>query len=123
MKSGPKEEATNVIKDDFLDDILDDWHHFTMTRITGKYQITLPKRLVDAFGIKVGDEVELIATGDTISIVPAHAVKPLLTLAERLQHFDQATQRQRARERKQPVRAAKSRGWTREELYTRGRAR
>src|ERR1700676_206008 len=45
-----------------------------MTRVTGKFQITLPKRLVDAFGIRVGDEVELVAAGDAIRIVPANAV-------------------------------------------------
>jgi len=40
--------------------------------------------------------------------------------------FDQATERQRARERKAPKKAprqAGGRGWRREDLYKRGRAR
>ena len=41
-----------------------------MTRGTGKFQITLPKRLVDVYDIHLGDEVELVA-GDSIAIVPA----------------------------------------------------
>lgn len=95
-----------------------------MTRVTGKFQITLPKRLVDAYGIRVGDEVELVPSGDAIAIVPARAAKPVLSAEERLRHFDAATQRQRARERAVPRKAAtKNRGWTREELYTRGRPR
>jgi AbrB family looped-hinge helix DNA binding protein len=54
-----------------------------MTRVTGKFQITLPKRLVGAFGIRVGDEVELVAAGDAIRIVPASAVRSGLSLDER----------------------------------------
>jgi len=46
-----------------------------------------------------------------------------MTAQERLRHFDRATQRQRARERMRTHAAAKNRGWTREEPYTRGRAR
>jgi AbrB family looped-hinge helix DNA binding protein len=96
-----------------------------MTTVTGKYQITLPKRLVDAYGIKVGDEVELVAAGEGISIVPARAIKAVLTAEQRLRLFDQATQRQNTRQRqsKAAVAAPKGRGWTREELYTRGRSR
>jgi hypothetical protein len=45
-------------------------------------------------------------------------------LAARLKLFDQATERQRLRQaRRRGRRAAKDRGWTREELYERGRAR
>ena len=96
-----------------------------MTTVTGKYQITLPKRLVDAYGIKVGDEVELVASGEAISIVPARAVRSLLSSDQRLRMFDLATQRQKARERQRPdiTAAPDDRGWTREELYTRGRPR
>lgn len=94
-----------------------------MSKITGKFQITLPKRLVDAYGIKVGDEVDLVAAGEAISIVPSRAASAAVSAQERLRHFDQATQRQRARERSRTGGTAKSRGWTREELYTRGRTR
>ena len=94
-----------------------------MTKVTGKFQITLPKRLVEAFGIRVGDEVELIPSGDRISIVPAHMATTASTPAERLGHFDEATRRQRVRERAQAVAPGKTRGWSRDELYTRGRPR
>jgi AbrB family looped-hinge helix DNA binding protein len=91
-----------------------------MTRVTGKFQITLPKRLVDAFGIRVGDEVELVAAGEAIAIVPASAAKLRLSREERLQQFDQATQRQG--QRSLPVAAeSEGRGWSRDELYNRGR--
>ena len=93
-----------------------------MTRVTGKFQITLPKRLVDAFGIRVGDEVELVAAGEAIVIVPASAARLRLSPGERLQHFDQATQRQG--QRSAPVTAeSEGRGWSRDGLYDRGRSR
>jgi AbrB family looped-hinge helix DNA binding protein len=94
-----------------------------MTRVTGKFQITLPKRLVDAFGICVGDEVELVAAGDAIRIVPANAVRSGLSTQERLRLFDEATQRMQASVQENNLAAASDRGWTREELYDRGRAR
>ena len=94
-----------------------------MSKITGKFQITLPKRLADEYGIKVGDDVELIAAGEAISIIPPRAASTTVTTEERLRHFDRATERQSARQRARPLAPAKNRGWSREELYTRGRAR
>lgn len=91
-----------------------------MTRVTGKFQITLPKRLVDAYGIRVGDEVEIVAAGESIAIRPAGAGTTALSPEERLRHFDDATRRQEARQRDVRHRSAKDRGWKREELYTRG---
>jgi AbrB family looped-hinge helix DNA binding protein len=94
-----------------------------MTRVTGKFQITLPKRLVDAFGIRVGDEVELVAAGDAIRIVPANAIRSGLSMEERLRLFDEATQRMKKRAREKKLPPASDRGWSREELYDRGRTR
>jgi len=94
-----------------------------MTRVTGKYQITIPKRLVDAYGIRVGDEVEVVAAGESIAIRPAASAMTVLSPEERLRHFDEATRRQMERQRDVRPGSAKGRGWTREELYTRGRPR
>lgn len=95
----------------------------TMTRVTGKLQITLPKRLADTYGIRVGDEVEIVAAGDSIAIVPAHAARSSLSPEQRLRHFDDATRRQEERQKRHPRGSAPDRGWSREELYTRGRSR
>ena len=94
-----------------------------MTRVTRKFQITLPKRLVDALGISVGDEVELVAAGNAIRIVPANSVRSGLSTRERLRLFDEATQRTRTSRHGKKFPAKTDRGWTREELYDRGRAR
>jgi AbrB family looped-hinge helix DNA binding protein len=95
-----------------------------MTRVTGKFQITLPKKLVDTYGIRIGDEVELVASGEVIAIVPAGASRPRLSVEERLRLFDEATRRQRAREPlPTSTTSEEDRGWTRDELYDRGRPR
>ena len=94
-----------------------------MTRVTGKFQITLPKRLVDAYGIRVGDEVELVAAGEAIRIVLANAVRSGLPIEERLRLFDEATQRTKKRAKEKKLPSATDRGWSRDELYDHGRAR
>jgi AbrB family looped-hinge helix DNA binding protein len=94
-----------------------------MTKVTGKLQITLPKRLAETYGIQVGDEVEIVAAGESIAIVPARGSRSVLSPEERLRHFDEASRRIEARRQRGSRGRAKDRGWSREELYTRGRPR
>lgn len=92
-----------------------------MARVTGKFQITLPKRLAESYGIRVGDEVEIVAAGESIAILPARTPAPVLSPEERLRHFDQATSRQEVRQRSGQQRGpVTERGWERDELYGRG---
>ena len=94
-----------------------------MAKVTGKFQLTLPKALVDECGIRVGDELELRSTGRSIHIDRRSALDVDRLRRQRLAHFDQATKRQRVRQAGPSTRPARSRGWTREALYVRGRAR
>ena len=91
-----------------------------MAKVTGKFQITLPKAVVDRCGIRVGDELELRSTGQSIQIDRRRS-DGSQGVRDRLAHFDSATTRQRTRETSLPH--TRSRGWTREELYVRGRTR
>jgi len=94
-----------------------------MSKVTSKLQVTVPKALAEQYGIRPGDEIDWIAAGDAIRVVPAGRREPL-DMARRLELFDEATRRQRARERTRP-RAVRTgeRGWKREDLYRRGSAR
>ena len=94
-----------------------------VAKVTGKFQITLPKAIVDRCGIRVGDELDLRPSGESIHIDRRSAPDVTRRRQERLQHFDRATARQRARQTAGRIRPARSRGWTREELYVRGRTR
>lgn len=106
-----------------LDDVLDGCDDVSVAKVTGKFQITLPKALVDRCGIRVGDTLELRPIGRSIQIDRHPRPDATRRCQEALTHFDRATKRQRARQATAPVAPARSRGWTREELYVRGRAR
>jgi bifunctional DNA-binding transcriptional regulator/antitoxin component of YhaV-PrlF toxin-antitoxin module len=92
-----------------------------MAKVTGKFQITLPKALVDRCRIRVGDELELRPVGRSIQLDRRTTSDAADVCRDRLEHFDRATMRPRQRAR--PRARARTRGWTREELYVRGRAR
>jgi AbrB family looped-hinge helix DNA binding protein len=95
-----------------------------MAKVTSKLQVTVPKVLAEQYGIRPGDEIEWQAAGDAIRIVRAGPRPAALSTAERLRLFDRATARQKQREsgRARPGRS-RTRGWTRADLYRRGRSR
>lgn len=103
-----------------------------MSKVTTKLQLTVPKAIADQYGIRPGDELEWIPAGETIRILPVGRKRKLgreLSVKERLELFDQATERQRQREAmvdKEAVTSSESdadRGWTREDIYIRGLSR
>ena len=106
-----------------LDHILDQSHNGLMAKVTGKFQITLPKALVEQCGIRVGDELDFRPIGRSIQVARRSVPDATRLRQERLSQFDRATKRQRARQATRPVTPARSRGWTREDLYDRGRTR
>jgi bifunctional DNA-binding transcriptional regulator/antitoxin component of YhaV-PrlF toxin-antitoxin module len=94
-----------------------------MAKVTSKLQVTLPKALAERHAIRPGDEITWESAGDIIRVIPGGAATPPDRKA-RSRFFDQASQRQRRRNRAlKGSRNGQSRGWKREELYERGRAR
>ncbi len=94
-----------------------------MAKVTSKLQVTVPKALAERYAIRPGDEIAWEAAGDVIRVVPGRR-RAAPGIAARLRLFDKASERQRRRNRSFPRRPpAPGRGWTREELYDRGRAR
>ena len=97
-----------------------------MSKVTSKLQVTLPKAIAEQFGIKPGDEINWEISGDAMRVTPSRPKKALKIEdpGVRLRVFDQATRRQRQREKSLELslmRTAKDdRGWTREQLYSRG---
>ena len=95
-----------------------------MAKVTSKLQVTVPKAVADRLSIRPGDEIEWRVEGQTARV--SRSEDPASrSLAERLAVFDESTERQDDRNRRWPKgKTSKAgRGWTREELYTRGRAR
>ena len=97
-----------------------------MSKITSKYQVTLPKVIAEKYDIHPGDQIDWVAAGDVIRVIPLSKQAAGESTEERLRLFDQATERQRRR-RKAPQTARattrQDRGWMREDLYGRGRSR
>jgi AbrB family looped-hinge helix DNA binding protein len=94
-----------------------------MSKVTSKLQVTVPKTIADQFDIKPGDEIDWIAAGDTIRVVPSSSPAVSLDVEGQLRLFDQSTERNRKRTRARPIQRPADRGWTREDLYQRGRPR
>lgn len=92
-----------------------------MARVTSKLQVTIPKVVADRYGIRPGAEIAFEAAGDVIRVVPRP--QPERDPRERVKLFERALARQRQREAAHSFPEVKERGWSREELYDRGRTR
>lgn len=100
-----------------------------MPKVTSKLQVTLPKKIAEAHGIRPGDQIDFESAGDVIRIRPNDAIggpgSKSKSPAERLRLFEEASRRQKAREQSMPMRTrsdSPDREWTREALYDRVRS-
>ena len=97
-----------------------------MAKVTSKLQVTIPKAVADRLGIRPGDDVDWRVEGREARVSRSSLVGRL-TREERQAMFDEMMRRQDVRNRRWWREFGKKdvadRGWTREELYTRGRAR
>ncbi|MBI4475374.1 MAG: AbrB/MazE/SpoVT family DNA-binding domain-containing protein [Acidobacteria bacterium] len=94
-----------------------------MAKVTSKYQVTLPKAIADEFGIKPGDDIDWVAAGEIIRVIPAGKNIVVEDRESKLRLFDQATERIRRRSAGRRRKRPRDRGWRREDLYDRGRSR
>lgn len=95
-----------------------------MARVTSKYQVTVPKVIAEQYGIQPGDNIQWVPAGEVIRVVPAGKSAATEYREDKLRLFDQATERHRRRlSAAKTKRRPRARGWTREDLYVRGRSR
>lgn len=90
-----------------------------MSKVTSKYQVSIPKALAEKVGIEVGDVLEWEEAAGTLRARAATRPKAGFSVSERLRLFDSATARQEKRARARRLPRGNSRGWTREDLYRR----
>lgn len=93
-----------------------------MSKITSKYQVSIPKALAEKLGVRPGDDIEWRVAGDELRVTPTRGHNAL-PREKRLRMFDEATKRQTARDKQRRTGTGSSRGWKREDLYDRGRPR
>jgi len=94
-----------------------------MSKVSSKYQITLPRELARSHRIEPGEHVYFEDAGSAIYLRrgKSEPCSGADALTENLGRFDAASERQAVRDRTWPVAAEppSDRGWTREELYQR----
>jgi len=114
-----------------------------MAKVTSKLQLTVPKAIADQYGIRPGDELQWVAAGDAIRVMcksTGARREKMRSVEERLRLFREMIERQRRRQATSETRDRAGdrppeprpheprpheteRGWSREDLYTRGRTR
>ena len=94
-----------------------------MAKITSKYQVTVPRTIADQYHIRPGDDIAWLPAGEVIRVLPPGKPAAGDNLESALRLFDQATQRHRKRPSVAKAQQPRNRGWKREDLYKRGRAR
>jgi AbrB family looped-hinge helix DNA binding protein len=89
-----------------------------MSKLTSKYQLTVPKVVAQSIGLKPGDEIECEPAGEIIRIRPKRVARGSgRSATDQLILFDLATERQRDRQHSKISAPVTERGWTRDELY------
>src|SRR5271157_134849 len=94
-----------------------------MAKVTSKYQVTVPRTIAKRYGIHPGDDIDWVAAGEVIRVIPPGKPVAPENRESQLRLFDQATERHRRRPSARPTKPPRDRGWRREELYGRGRSR
>jgi len=94
-----------------------------MAKVTSKNQVTVPKAIAERYCIHPGDHIEWVAAGEVIRIIPAGKRKAHASPESALRLFDQATERHNQRRVARRSKPPRDRGWSREDLYVRGRSR
>lgn len=82
-----------------------------MSKISSKFQVTVPKAIAERYGIQPGDGIRFEEVGESIRVVHVNAATAnrRLDTEARLRLFDAATARQQAREAAKPVLRASTR--------------
>lgn len=52
------------------------------TRVSPKYQIVIPKEVRESMNLQVGQELQVVAKGDTITLVPERPLSSLRGFAK-----------------------------------------
>jgi AbrB family looped-hinge helix DNA binding protein len=91
-----------------------------MSKVTSKFQVSVPKALADQYGIAPGDDLVWEPAGEALRVRLAEPrARYALDGRERLRLFDAATRRQAERQSRRSLGRDAERGWTREQLYER----
>jgi bifunctional DNA-binding transcriptional regulator/antitoxin component of YhaV-PrlF toxin-antitoxin module len=94
-----------------------------MAKVTSKYQVTVPRKIAEAYHIRPGDDIDWAPAGEVIRVIPRGKQTAPESQESRLHLFDQATARHKRRRLASAGEEPSGRGLKREELNGRGRSR
>jgi len=89
-----------------------------MAEVTSKYQVTVPRAIADKYKTRPGDDINWVAAGEVIRVIPPGGKSSARRSSFQAQLFDQAAERHRRRPLARKTQRPRDRGWTREDLYT-----
>lgn len=94
-----------------------------MARVTSKYQVSVPRAIAEKYQIRPGDNIDWVPSGEVIRVIPPGKQTTPPSRESQLHLFDRATERHRKRRSARATPQPDDRGWKREYLCARGRAR
>jgi AbrB family looped-hinge helix DNA binding protein len=94
-----------------------------MAKVTSKYQVTVPRTIAERYNIRPGDDIDWMAAGEVIRVIPPGKQVAPETRESQLRLFDQAIEQRRGRPSTHKAQPSPNRGCTREDLYERGCSR
>src|SRR6266849_1210610 len=77
-----------------------------MAKVTSKFQVTVPKKIAERYGIRPGDDIDWVAAGEVIRVIPPTKQVIPENRESQVRLFDQATERHRRRPSARPEKTA-----------------
>jgi len=87
-----------------------------MVKVTSKFQVTVPNAIAEQYRIRPGHQIDWVAAGDVIRVIPSRKRVAPEDKDSKLRWFDRATERHRRRPSTRGAGRLRYRGWTREDL-------
>ena len=88
-----------------------------MVRVNSNLELPIPRAIAERYGIRPGDELEVLPANDSIRVIPVRHEKSQESVAARLDRFREMLRQYDETADKRPAFAWDQRGWHREDLY------
>ena len=88
-----------------------------MAKVNSNLELPIPKAIAERYGIRPGDELEVLPANDSIRVIPARHSESQESVETRLSRFREMLKKYDETADKRPAFAWEERGWHREDLY------
>ncbi len=88
-----------------------------MAKVNNNLELPIPRAIAERYGIRPGDELEVLPANDSIRLIPARHGESQESIETRLGRFREMLKQYDETADKRPAFAWEERGWHREDLY------